>query len=108
MVVRTEFQANESWVERNQPEVEPMYLYLTTQSYFMQLIHAKIVNLRHEVHDIPLHNSPALIPKHNGVDGLDGSDDGVEHEDERASLEVIDGLGIVLEEDYLVIGNQVA
>lgn len=85
-----------------------MYRYLIRQSYFMQLIHAKVINLRHEVHHIPLGYRPTLIPQDNGVDGLDSSDDGIQHEDECPSLEVINRLSIVLKQDYLVIAYQIA
>lgn len=69
----------------------------------MQLVHAKIIDFRDEVHNILLCYGSALVPQYNGVDGLDCGDDGIEHEDERPSLEIIDRLCIVLKQDYLVI-----
>lgn len=74
----------------------------------MKLIHAKIVNLRHEVQHIPFIDGPTLIPKDNGADGLNRGDDRIQHEDKRPSLEVIDRLRIVFKQHDLLIRDQVA
>lgn len=74
----------------------------------MQLIHAEIIDFRHEVHNILLSYRSALVSQDNWVDGLDCGDDWIEHEDERPRLEVIDRLSIILKQDYLVIAYQIA
>lgn len=95
MVVRTKLQANKSGIVGNQSEVKGMYVYLVGEPCLVQLIHAEVINLRHEVQDIPLDDSPTLIPKDDRFYSLNCSDDRIKHEDQRSYLEVIDRLCVV-------------
>jgi len=45
------------------------------------------------------------MPQYDGIDGFDGSCNGIKKEDERIGSRLIDGFNIILKKNHLIIRN---